>query len=372
MNFTKKEIQAVAVGLLALVAVGCLSMVAGQNWESKVTAFPTKTEMDVQKRARLLLDNMTLEEKISQLLLVEYPEDVETLPETGVGGYLLGETWFAGKSTGDVLRDVENLQENLPLAAFIAVQEEGGERVPVSGNKALRAVPFLSPQELLATGGLGLVESDAAEKAKLLRELGITMNFGPVCDVVTEKTAFMLPRALGKDAAATVRYTDKVVSQGVQQNLISVLPGFPGQGNKTAPDAADERSFMALQSSDFLPYGAGIRAGAGVISLSGQIVPALDGEVPASLSSSVCRLLRKDLGFEGVVLSGNLSALSGEEGALAVQALRAGCDMVQVQSGALTAEAIGKAVSEGTLSEERLDESLLRILNLKIQYGIIS
>lgn len=372
MGFTKRERDIVLLGILAMIAVGCLSMVAGQNWDSRVTGFPTKTETDINNHAQQILGKMTMQQKIGQLFMVVCPdEDAETMAkEYGFGGYILDEEWFAEKSKEKVESEIKVYQEKAEIPMFIGVHEEGGEVVPVSGNPNLRALAFLSPSELYITGGLNLVQSDAAEKSVLLKELGINMNFAPICDVCTEADAYMYDRAVAKDENVTFRYVDKVVSEMGRHEMIAVLNSFPGYGNMKSPTGTDDRSFQQLQSVDFLPIKSGISAGAPMVMVGHNTVTAIDDRNPASLSKSVHKMLRRDLGFEGVIITENLSAL-GADSSYAVSAIKAGNDMIYVHDPEPYIKAVSDAVRSGEISQERINESVLNVLKLKIVYGLL-
>ncbi len=372
MGFTKRERDIVLLGILAMIAVGCLSMVAGQNWDSRVTGFPTKTETDIANRAQQVLGKMTMQQKIGQLFMVVCPdEDAKIVTkEYGLGGYVLDEEWFGEKSKEKVESEIKAYQDASEIPMFIGVHEEGGEVVPVSGNPNLRALAFLSPSELYITGGLSLVQSDAAEKSVLLKELGINMNFAPICDVTTEAGAYMYSRAVDKDENVTFRYVDKVVSEMERHEMISVLNSFPGYGNMTSPTGTDERSFQELQSADFLPIKAGISAGAKMVMVGHNTVTAIDEKHPASLSKSVHKMLRRELGFEGVIITEDLSAL-GDDPNYAVEAIKAGNDVLYVHNPEPYIKAVSDAVRTGEIPQERINESVLNVLKLKIAYGLI-
>ena len=124
-----------------------------------------------------------------------------------------------------------------------------------------------------------------------------------------------------------------------------------------------------------VPYVRGIDAGAQMIMMSNTIVTAVDDSCPAGLSREVHKLLRRELGFDGVVISSDLNALGmgryGNSGELAVLAVSAGNDLVLTEDYAEGIEAVVHAVNVGILSVERIDESVLRILKLKISNGVM-
>jgi len=370
----------IIIGLLAFTAVGMLGEVARQNWHTKVTAYPTKTETAIETRAKQILDTLTLEEKVGQMFIIDCPAENQTdvIAQHHPGGFTLGADDFKNTTKNQVAEAIAAYQEASAVPMFIAVNEEGGQANSLSLSKAFRATPFLSARELFATGGLSLVETDTLEKCELLKSLGINMNYAPVADVATDVNALMYDRSVGRQANDTGRYVKTVVNTMNEQKVVSVLKHFPGYGNMTADEdggiAVDDRSYEEFVVSDFLPFRDGMEADAPMVMVSHNIVTAMDPDNPASLSAEVHRILRRELGYEGVIIT---DALTAEElgeydaAALAVAAVQAGNDLLCTGAYETQISAVLEAVRSGAISEERVDESVLRILKLKIQFDLI-
>lgn len=215
------------------------------------------------------------------------------------------------------------------------------------------------------------------QKCLLLQSLGINLNFAPVCDVSTCADDFMYPRTFGKNAADTAQYVKNVVTAMKQCHTGSVLKHFPGYGNNTDTHtdiAYDNRSYDTLTESDFLPFQAGIDAGADIVLVSHNIVACMDSEYPASLSLQVHEILRNDLGFTGVIITDDLFMdgirnFTNNTNA-AVLAVQAGNDLLCCTDFEEQIPAVLDAVKQGTISEEQIDKSVLRILQLKISLGL--
>ena len=192
-----------------------------------------------------------------------------------------------------------------------------------------------SPQALYSEGGFDRITSDTAEKDALLRDLGINVNFAPVCDVSTDPSDFIYARSFGMDAEQTGEYVRTVVTQMVSDKTGMVLKHFPGYGNNADTHtgiAIDERPMDTFRQSDFLPFQAGIASGAQSVLVSHNVVNCMDADRPASLSAEVHRILREELGFDGVILTDDLIMdairdYTGGENA-AVLAVQAGNDML--------------------------------------------
>ena len=328
-----------------------------------------------------ILYDMTLEEKVGQMFIARCPEgDAAALvSQYQPGGYILFERDFAGKTKDAVIADVNSYQANAKVGMFIGVDEEGGIVNRISTNPNLRGAPFWSPQALYAEGGFELIESDTEEKCDLLKSLGVNLNFAPVADVSQNPNDFMYYRSFGKTASETSQYVSLVVSTMKNNNMGSVLKHFPGYGNNADTHtgmAYDNRSLDSFRSSDFLPFKAGIEAGASMVLVSHNVVGSMDGNYPASLSKLVHDILRNELGYTGVIITDDLVMngirdFTGDSEA-AVLAVEAGNDLLCCTDFETQIPAVIDAVRSGEISEERIDESVRRILDLKLELGIIS
>jgi beta-N-acetylhexosaminidase len=160
----------------------------------------------------------------------------------------------------------------------------------------------------------------------------------------------------------------------------SVLKHFPGYGDNADTHtgiAVDERSYEVFEASDLLPFQAGIDAGGNTtaVLVSHNIVTCMDPDLPASLSPSVHELLRKNLGFDGVVMTDDLAmdavAAYAQNGAVAVMALDAGNDLIITTDYRAQIPKVIEAVENGTLDEETINTACRRVLAWKQALGLI-
>lgn len=346
--------------------------------ETEITE--TNTTTVATQKAQEILSNMTLEEKVGQMFIVRCPETetVQKVKEYYFGGYLLFGRDFLNKTKDEIVQTIQSYQSVTNIPMFIGVDEEGGPVNRISTNPNLRSVPFYSSQELYAEGGFDLIKSDTHEKCELLHSLGINLNFAPVCDISQDPDDFIYERSFGKDALQTSAYVQFVVQTMSEERMGSVLKHFPGYGNNVDTHtgiAYDNRSYETFINSDFLPFQAGIDSGANIILISHNVVSCIDNQNPASLSLEVHRILREDLKFSGVIITDDL-AMEGirdfaEDADIAVQAVLAGNDLLCCTDFEVQIPAVIEAVKQGKITEERINESVLRILELKISLGII-
>ena len=329
------------------------------------------------------LSGMTLEEKVGQLFFARCPEmhAAALASEYHLGGYILFGRDFKDRTREEVTDCIAAYQRAADIPLLIGVDEEGGTVVRVSSNPELAPHRFQSPQKLaLASSGQGDVfAEDAWEKSSLLLSLGINVNFAPVADVSTDPGDFIYDRTLGQDAQATAGYVTSVVEAMEESRLGSVLKHFPGYGNNVDTHtgiAVDQRPYDSFETSDFLPFEAGISAGADAVLVSHNIVTCMDGDLPASLSPEVHRVLREELGFDGVILTDDLAMDAidqyAETGSAAVLALQAGNDMVLTTDFTQQIPQVLQALADGTLSQEVIDRAAARVLGWKYDLGLLS
>lgn len=352
---------------------------AGAGLQGEISGL--QEENTPQAKAESMLKEMSLEEKVGQLFWVRCPEEnkLESIAQYHLGGYILFARDFKEKSIEQVKEEIQAFQQQAEIPLLVGVDEEGGEVNRVSLYSQFRAVPFWAPQDLYQKGGLELLREDTEEKCDLLASLGINVNLAPVCDVSTDANAYMYRRTLGQDGEETARYVSLVVSTMKEKQLGSVLKHFPGYGNNQDTHSGisyDDRDYESFAASDFLPFEAGIEAGAGAVLVSHNIVRAMDAEKPASLSQKVHKILRDDLGFQGVIMTDDLSmeAISQYTGKqeAAVQAVLAGNDILCCTDFSVQIPAVIEAVKDGTLSEEAIDQAALRVLLWKYDLGLLS
>lgn len=328
------------------------------------------------------LDSMTLAEKVGQLFFVRCPVEnaAEDVSAYHLGGYILFGRDTKDKTANELIQAIQSYQDAAAVPLLIGVDEEGGTVVRVSSNPYLRSSKFQSPQKLFASGGMERIAADAREKDVLLDALGFNVNLAPVADVSSSPNDFIYPRAFGQDAPATADYVSAVTFQMTADGMGSVLKHFPGYGNNEDTHtgiAVDERPYEDFVNSDFLPFSAGFKSGGAMtaVLVSHNIVECMDGEIPASLSPNVHRILREELGFDGVVMTDDLameavSAYAGD-GAVAVMALEAGNDLVLTTDYRTQIPKVIEAVENGDLAESVIDAACLRVLRWKQALGLL-
>lgn len=341
------------------------------DWETE--PMPTDDPVEV------LMDSLTLEQKVGQIFLARCPETgaAEAVRQYHLGGFVLFGRDFEGETPSSMAQKIAGYQGVSDIPLLIAVDEEGGTVNRVSSHKAFRAYPFPSPRELYTKGGLELIHNTEAEKAQLLSGLGINVNLAPVCDITTNPSAFMYRRSLGQSPAVTGEFVADSIQTMGRFGVAAVMKHFPGYGNNADTHtgiARDSRSLETLETEDMQPFFAGISAGGGAILVSHTIVEAIDPECPASLSQPMNYYLRLAMNFGGVIITDDLSmdAIAAQYGTeeAAVLAVLAGNDLLCSTEFETQYSAVLKACRSGRIPEAVLNEAVERVLRWKAQMGL--
>lgn len=373
----------------------CLFLLTGcsadkpENTEPATEAFtpitetePAETTLETEPAdpIRSRMDQMSLEERVGQLFLARCDAStaVNDIQQYHLGGFVLFGADFREETLSSMQDKLSGYQNAAEIPLLIAVDEEGGTVTRVSSYSAFRESKFSSVRDLYSWGGMDWVLSVEQEKCTLLGSLGINVNLGPICDITTQKNAFMYDRSLGQDTTTTADFVSQTVRLMNQNQIGSALKHFPGYGNNADTHvgiAVDSRSLAELERNDLIPFAAGIEAGCGSIMVSHTIVECLDPELPASLSPAVHQFLREEMGFEGVILTDDLAmqAITDLYGAgeAAVMAVLAGNDLLCATDYIIQYEAVLDAVLDGRIDIDTLNNAVRNVLEWKTELGLL-
>jgi len=328
-------------------------------------------------KAYQTLESLSLDEKLSQLLLVRVPKEnaSEILEQYSFGGYLFFERDFKNKTKNEVIDMIRSFQNVSKVPLLTAIDEEGGKVSRISSNKNLVSEPFKSPQELYKLGGFDLIKTDTINKSKILRELGLNLNLAPVVDVATDETSYIYPRTLGENYLLTGTYAKTVIDASKGTGVSYTLKHFPGYGNNSdthLDTSIDERDYLEFMQEDLLPFKEGINAGGEAVMISHNVINTLDENNPASLSPSVHNLLRNELGFTGIIITDDLymGAISKVENAT-LKALLAGNDLIITTDYEKSIKEIKDALENEIIDEDLINKTALRIIAWKCYKGLL-
>lgn len=359
----------------------------------------TLSEEDAMDLAGQYYEGMTLEERVGQLFMVnleqldtrkgnyyEFKKCTKTmqaaLQEIPVGGVILFSRNIAKiKQTRNL---ITGLQENSVTPLFVAVDEEGGDVARIASNPKMKTTEFPPAEEIGKTQNGDYVYEMGRTIAREIRFLGFNVDFAPVADVKTSNLNTEIGnRSFGGDPEQVADLVSAFV-QGCQERGVSAtLKHFPGQGasnGDTHQENVDiDRSITKLRKTDFVPFQAGIKSGADFVMVSHISVSRVtETREPASLSELVMRtILRDELGFRGVIVTDALDMSSITDNytpaEAAYQTIKAGADVILMPENLREAyQAVLAHVQDGSISEMRLQESVMRILATKLKRGILT
>lgn len=391
MKKTYKLFSVLLAVLLCFSAVGCDAPVQKQQ-SNAVT--PEKTEPSAKERAETILSAMSLSDMVYQMLFIT-PEAL-----TGIGlAVAAGETtknalaqypvggliYFAGnfQDRAQTKQMLENTQAYAKIPLFLAVDEEGGRVSRLGDNPAMGTTKQPPMRKIGETGDATKAYAVGKVLAADLKALGLNVNFAPDADVLLhEENTEIGDRAFGTDAEVVSAMVANVV-KGLEDNGVSsTLKHFPGHGstyvNSHNGTSESKRTLEELRKNELLPFQAGIAAGADFIMVSHMtLVNAGIEKVPCSVSEAVITdLLKDELGYKGIVITDSfqMGAITQlyTAGQAAVKAVQAGVDMLLMPEDFKAAHAaILQAVERGEIAQARIEESVKKILALKIEKGLL-
>lgn len=346
----------------------------------------------MQDKQQIKQENLTIDEKVDQIVAsMSQTEKLGQMVMIGIQGtkvdddslYMLNQYHMGGVILFD--RNMESLeqvkqltsdlqaQSNEKVPLFIGIDEEGGDVV----RMAEKLTPPPSQKEIGATGDIEQARTWAIKTAKSLKDMGINVNFAPVADIGSNDK-----RSYSTDANTVIDFVRAATKGYQQENIIYSLKHFPGIGKGKVDSHVDSSSIdvakEVLMTEDILPFKTIIDENEPndyFILVSHLKYPALDEEYPASLSSKIMTdLLRNELGYKGIIITDDMEmgavANHNDFRSIGVNAVKAGADIVlvcheyehqqEVYLGLLD------AVNSGEISQERIDESVKRIIKVKL------
>lgn len=298
--------------------------------------------------------------------------------ERNIGGVLLfGYNMESKEQTRALSGSLQELalatEPSTPL--FIAVDHEGGE---------VSHAPWVTPQPSAADLG---ARDDPREVRSVyerigleLRRAGVNTDFAPVVD--TGFGAAIGNRSFGEDPDLVARLGAAAVNGFQDAGVVSSAKHFPNHGVATSDSHTSlptvDHDIETINSYDLPPFRTAVRAGVPMVMVGHLLYPAVDPNLPASLSPKAIGLLREDLGFEDIVVTDDLAMAGalggGDPSRAAVAAVKAGADLMVIssppQQQADAYEAVVRAVESGEIPRERIEASFGRIEIVKEQYPL--
>ncbi len=339
--------------------------------------------------AETLISDMTLHEKICQLFIVmpkqltgvsgqkRAGKDMRTaLADYPVGGMLLDGTNISSVKQVKALNKKLQAYSRIPL--LLTIDEEGGR---VARLMTAAGTTQVGPMLSYVDQGTKVARKNARTIAADIVRCGFNLDFAPVADVWSNPDNTVIGnRAYSTDFAQAAELVAAAVKGFHDGGAACTLKHFPGHGS-TAEDSHLGSAYVyktldAIRREELLPFKAGIKAGADCVMIGHLILPEVDDR-PAPFSRAIVTdLLRDELGFDGVITTDALEMQAlidhYSDGEIVTMCIEAGCDLLLVPDDFHSAlHALEAAVEDGTITEERINESVLRILHLKEKMGLL-
>jgi beta-N-acetylhexosaminidase len=289
----------------------------------------------------------------------------------GLGGVILFSRNI--ESSQKVVELTKSLRDRTEPTLLVAIDQEGGRVCRIADSEF---PVFPSPSYYGHRGDLEGARNAARVTAKMLRQLGINLNLNPVADVLVDPESTLLrDRAYSSITSDVCEYVRAVVEEQTVERVASCAKHFPGLGGSSIDPhqkmASSNRSAEFYRERLLPPFKAAMSTGCAAIMTTHIVVPSLDEARPTTFSSSIVSgVLRKELDFEGVILSDDLDmgAVMSENEAVKM-ALQAGHDMVlichSIDKQIACAEMVAKAATDGSLNPVEIAASVQRVMALK-------
>ncbi|MCR8849392.1 beta-N-acetylhexosaminidase [Rossellomorea sp. SC111] len=334
-----------------------------------------------------LISNMTLDEKIGQMLVAgvngtQMDEPTKDLIQKHkVGGFIFFSDHLKGpEQTVRFVNQLKKANADNPLPLLLSVDQEGGNVTRLPGG----LVNFPTNQQIGNANDPDVSYEVGTLLGKELKDFGFNLNFAPVLDVNSNPDNPIIgDRSFSPDPDIVSELGIQTMKGIQSQNILSSIKHFPGHGD-TSVDShlalpVVNKSLQELESLELIPFRRAINDGADLVMVAHILLPKLDDSYPSSLSEAIVTdLLRKKLNYNGVVITDDMTMKAVTDnygmGEAAVQSVKAGSDLILIahdaQKAVTAMEALKSAVKNGEISEERIDESVQRIINLKQKYHL--
>lgn len=335
--------------------------------------------LTIDEKVDKTVESMSQTEKLGQMVMIGIQgtkvddDSLYMLHQFHMGGVILFDRNMDSPEQVKQLTSDLQAQSNEKVPLFIGIDEEGGDVV----RMAEKLTPPPSQKEIGATGDIEQARTWAIKTAKSLKDMGINVNFAPVADIGSNDK-----RSYSTDANTVIDFVRAATKGYQQENIIYSLKHFPGIGKGKVDSHVDSSSIdvakEVLMTEDILPFKTIIDENEPndyFILVSHLKYPALDEEYPASLSSKIMTdLLRNELGYKGIIITDDMEmgavANHNDFRSIGVKAVKAGVDIVLVcheyQHQQEVYLGLLDAVNSGEISQERIDESVKRIIKVKL------
>lgn len=391
----KRILSLTLILLLAFIALPALGSLNNCDLLKVPAAYAADLD-EYEAPAKEILKGMTLKEKVGQLFMVTpdalknggssitklTPEMKKKLTKYNLGGVIMFDRHI--KTPSQIKKFNKALTnasyDDLGIPIFIAVDEEGGRVTRIAHNSNFDVPKFKSMLAIGNTGKTSKAKNVGMKIGAYLKEYGFTLDLAPVADCFTNpKNTVIGDRSFGADPDLVKKMVASTIKGFHEQGIMTAIKHFPGHGN-TSEDTHKQtvkvtKSWAKLKKLELVPFVYNFE-NTDMIMASHIRCTGVDSNIaPASLSNiMINKKLRSELGYKGIVITDSLdmAAVSSkyDSATAAVKSFRAGCDILLCPVNFVNAyNGVLNAVKDGTISEKRLNKSVLRIIKLKLKYA---
>lgn len=360
--------------------------------EPEITEVPVAD--DTAEQAAEIVASMSLEDKIAQMFVITPGaltgySSVTAAGDTTktaynkypVGGIIyMSDNLTDREQTVTMLSNMQTIaQERTGLPVFLCVDEEGGSVARIASNTNFSVTDVGDMSDIGATGDDTKAHEAGVTIGTYLKEIGFNVDFAPVADVVTDVSNSAIgERSFGGDSAMVSKMVSAELQGLAEVGIYGTVKHFPGHGGSSL-DSHDtlvttNRTLEELMADELVPFQSAIDAGVSFVMAGHIAAPQVTGDkTPASLSKVLLTdVLRTQMGYDGIIITDamNMGAITNKYNSdtAAVAAVEAGVDMILMPANYNKAyEGVLQAVKDGRISEERINESVNRIVRVKLQ-----
>lgn len=342
---------------------------------SKKNIVKTSTEDYISK----LLNNMTLEEKIAQMIIIEYPSNKinnklnKILKDIKPGGFIITKSNITTYS--ETKKYIQYLKNNSNIPLIISMDEEGGTVQRLQYLKDIKPLYIPSMYYLGKTNNTQLAYNIGKIIAQQLRTLGINVTYAPVCDIYSNINNTVIgKRSFGSSPTLVSKMCISVKNGLIDNKVIPVIKHFPGHGDTNVDSHVElpiiNKTYQELENNELIPFIDNINKGTQIIMIGHLALPKITGNnIPSTLSEEIItNILKNKLGYDGLIITDSLKmkALTDNytEEEIYTMSINAGVDLL------LMPNDIENAIKyiKKNISEERINKSVKKILQFKYTY----
>jgi beta-N-acetylhexosaminidase len=346
-----------------------------------------QTSQNQTKDISDVIAGMNLDEKIGQMVIAGISgttinsNDKKLITQSKVGGFIFyGENLKTPQQTVQLLNQLKVENATNPLPLLLSVDQEGGKISRLPGG----LIPFPTNKEIGSINNTQFSYKIGTLLGKELKGFGFNLDYAPVLDINSNPNNPIIgDRSFGNNPELVSKLGIQTMKGIQSQTIIPTIKHFPGHGDTSVDSHLElpivRKSLSDLKKLELIPFERAIDNGAEVVMVAHILLPKLDANFPASMSKKIITdLLRNQLQFGGVVITDDMTMKAITDhyniGKAAVDSVNAGSDIILVAHDfnkiQTAISSIKKAVQNGEISEQRINDSVSRIIKLKRKYQL--